>query len=132
MLYRVLADFVLVTHLAFIVFVLAGGLLALRWPRVAVVHLPCALYGAAIEFVGWICPLTPLENRFRQLAGEQGYQQGFIEHYLLPIIYPSGLTETVQIVLGTIVIVVNVVVYAFVVRRQLASRGGGEPTTTDD
>lgn len=117
MLYRLLADLVLLTHLCFIVFVLLGGLLALRWPRAVLVHLPCALYGVAIEFIGWICPLTPLENRFRQLAGERGYEAGFIEHYLLPIIYPAGLTETVQIVLGAIVIAVNAVVYAVVVRR---------------
>lgn len=118
MLYRILADIVMVTHLLFILFIVFGGLLVVRWPRVSWIHIPCALYGVLIEYIGWVCPLTPLENELRLEAGSQGYEGGFIEHYLLPIIYPSGLTETVQIVLGTLVIVVNAVIYGFVIWRR--------------
>ena len=123
MFYRLAADAVLAVHLAFILFILFGGLLALRWPKVAWIHLPTVVYGAAIEFVGWICPLTPLENELRSMAGRSGYEGGFIEHYLLPIIYPGGLTATVQIILGSVVVVLNVIVYAFVVRRLRKDRG---------
>lgn len=119
------ADTVLLLHAAFIVFVVAGGLLALRWPPAAVVHLPCAVWGAAIEFTGGVCPLTPLEQRLRTAAGEAGYSGGFIEHYLLPLIYPSGLTPTVQLVLGSGVILVNLAVYGLVLlRRRRAGRPG--------
>ena len=117
MFYRLAADTVLVVHLAFIVFVVFGGLLALRWRWMPWVHLPAAVYGAAIEFIGWTCPLTPLENHLRERAGQDGYPGGFVEHYLLAVIYPAGLTESVQIALGTAVIVVNVVIYAVVWRR---------------
>lgn len=117
MLYRIGADLVVVVHFAFIAFVVLGGLLALRWPRVAWVHLPCALYGVLIEWVGWVCPLTPLENTLRDLAGQNGYAEGFVEHYLLPIIYPSGLTPSVQVVLGALVLGINVAIYAVVIRR---------------
>jgi hypothetical protein len=112
------ADAVLLLHGVFILFVVAGGLLALRWPLAAAVHLPCAAWGAYIEFSGGICPLTPLEQRLRALAGEAGYSGGFIEHYLLPLIYPAGLTPTVQVVLGSGVIVVNLIVYGLVLRRR--------------
>lgn len=114
---RVLADGVLVVHLAFIVFVVAGGLLALRRPRVAWIHLPAALWGAVIELAGWVCPLTPLENRLRRAGGEAGYGGGFVEHYLVPLIYPGGLTRAHQVALGIGVVVVNVIVYALVWRR---------------
>lgn len=118
MVYRLLADGVLVLHLAFILFVVLGGLLALRWPDLAWVHVPIAVYGALIELIGWVCPLTPLENHLRSLGGQAGYEGGFVEHYLLPIIYPHDLTATVQIVLGVLVLVVNVVIYGFVFVRQ--------------
>ena len=121
MLYRIGADLVVVAHFAFIVFVVLGGLLVLRWPRVAWAHLPCAVYGVLIEWVGWVCPLTPLENSLRRQAGQNGYAEGFVEHYLLPIIYPSGLTPTVQVVLGGLVLVINVGIYAVVIRRKKAS-----------
>lgn len=124
MLYKLGAEFIVVIHLAFILFIIFGGLLAIRWPRAAWVHLPCAIYGVLIEWVGWVCPLTPLENALRERAGGEGYEGDFIEHYLLPIIYPSGLTPTVQVVLGALVIVVNVAIYAFVIwgwRRSRAS-----------
>ncbi len=116
-LYGVLADLVLLLHFAFVVFVAAGALLVLRWPRVAWVHLPCAAWGAFVEFAGWICPLTPLENRLRRIAGEAGYEGGFLEHYLLPLLYPDELTRVVQVTLGLMVIVVNVAIYAWAWRR---------------
>ncbi|WP_405225201.1 DUF2784 domain-containing protein [Lentisalinibacter sediminis] len=118
------ADAVLLLHAAFIVFVVAGGLLALRWPLAAAVHLPCAAWGAGIEFTGGVCPLTPLEQRLRASAGEAGYSGGFIEHYLLPLIYPAGLTPAVQLLLGSGVILVNLVVYGIVLRRRRAGRRG--------
>lgn len=120
--YRLLADAVVVCHLAFIVFVLGGGFLVLRWPKVAWVHVPSAIWGALIEFEGWICPLTPLENRFRELAGEAAYRGDFVERYLLPIIYPENLTPAVQRVLGAAVIAVNTAAYALVIVRKRPSR----------
>jgi hypothetical protein len=107
-----LADAVVVVHAAFIVFVMAGGLLALRWRWMAWLHLPAAAWGVAVEWGGWICPLTPLENALRHAAGEAGYGGGFVERYLLPLIYPAGLTHCVQIVLGTMVLALNLAVYA--------------------
>ncbi len=113
----VLADSVVLLHMCFVVFVVAGGLLALRWRRMAWVHVPCAVWGAWIEFAGWICPLTPLEIWLRRRAGEAGFETGFIEHYVLPVLYPSELTRSTQLVLGTVVVVLNVVLYAWVWRR---------------
>ena len=110
------ADVVVVFHLLFVLFVIFGGLLALWWPKLAYVHLPVAVYGALIELVGWICPLTPLEKRLRESAGLEGYQGGFVEHYILPVLYPSGLTRNVQLVLGGMVIAVNLAIYALVLR----------------
>jgi hypothetical protein len=125
MAYRILADLVLGVHALFVVFVVAGGLLALRWPWVAAVHLPAAVWGTLIEFGGWICPLTPLEKSLRASAGQAGYEGGFIEHYLLPVLYPAGLSQGVQIVLGSLVIAVNLVVYGMLLRR--AARAGASP-----
>ncbi len=116
MLTRLGADLVVVLHFAFIVFVLLGGLLVLRWPRVAWLHLPAVAWGILIEWVGWICPLTPLENRLRRAAGEAGYGHGFVEQYLLPIIYPAGLTREVQFVLGAVVLALNLAIYLWVLR----------------
>lgn len=110
--YRLLADAVLVTHAAFVAFVMLGGLLAWRRPWLAWAHLPVVAWGAWIELTGGICPLTPLENRLRSLAGEQGYPGGFIEHYLLALLYPDGLTRNVQLALGVLVLAVNVAIYA--------------------
>ena len=112
-----MADLVVLLHFAFVIFVVLGGLLALRWPKVAYVHLPVAVYGALIELVGWVCPLTPLEKRLRESAGLQGYEGGFVEHYILPVLYPSGLTRNVQLVLGALVIGINLLVYAVIARR---------------
>ncbi|WP_432258608.1 DUF2784 domain-containing protein [Cupriavidus sp. TMH.W2] len=113
-----LADLVVIVHGLFIVFVVAGGLLVLRWPRVAWLHLPAAAWGVLIEWSGWICPLTPLENTLRQAAGQAGYSGGFVERYLLPLIYPAGLTPAVQLWLGLVVLAVNVAVYALWWRRR--------------
>ncbi len=117
MAYRLLADATAILHLAFILFVVLGGLLVLRWPGLRWVHLPAALWGAAIEFTGWACPLTPLEKRLRVLGGEAAYEGGFIAHYLVPLIYPPGLTPRMQVALGVLVLVVNSTVYALVFRR---------------
>ena len=116
-LYRLLANAVVVVHALFIVFIVFGGFLAWRWRWVAVLHVPCAVWGVLIEYNGWICPLTPLENSLRMRARQQGYSGGFVEHYLLPAIYPAGLTPRIQVVLGTAVLVVNVITYAVLVRR---------------
>jgi hypothetical protein len=116
-----LADLVVVAHFLFVLFVVLGGLLVLRWPKLAYVHLPIAVYGSLIEFVGWVCPLTPLEKRLRESAGQQGYEGGFVEHYILPVLYPSGLTRGVQLALGALVIAINLAVYT-VVARQRRSR----------
>jgi hypothetical protein len=122
MIYQILADVVLVLHLLFIIFVVGGGLLVLKWRWVAFPHLPAAIWGAVIEFMGWYCPLTPLENHLRHIAGQSGYEGGFIEHYLLPVIYPHGLTSEVQIMLGIFVVAVNVVIYTFILLRKKKSR----------
>jgi hypothetical protein len=122
MAYRILADLVVGVHALFVGFVVFGGLLALRWPWVAAAHLPAAVWGTLIEFRGWVCPLTPLENSLRASAGQAGYEGGFIEHYLLPVLYPVGLTRGVQLVFGSLVIAVNVVVYGLVLWRRIASK----------
>lgn len=115
-----LADLVVVVHLLFILFVAAGALLLFRWPRLAWMHLPAAIWGVLVEWAGWICPLTPLENALRRAAGEAGYGGGFVERYLLPLIYPTGLTPAIQFALGAAVLVFNVAVYVIVygVRRR--------------
>lgn len=122
---RALADLVVVVHCAFVLFVVGGGFLVLIRPRLAWVHVPVALWGAAIEFGGWICPLTPLENRLRRAAGEAGYSGGFVEHYLLPTLYPEGLTRGQQLGLGLGVLLVNTAAYALVVRRVRAAARRG-------
>ena len=112
-----LADLVLIIHLAFVLFVGLGGLLVLRFPRLAWVHVPVALYGALIEFVGFICPLTPLENWLRRRGGEAGYEGGFIEHYITAALYPTGLTREIQVAIGIGVVVLNALIYTVVARR---------------
>jgi hypothetical protein len=113
-----LADLVVLVHFTFVLFVLFGGLLALRWPRVMYLHLPAAVWGALIELAGGICPLTPLENSLRRSAGLAGYEGGFVEHYILPVLYPAGLTRGVQLTLGMLVIGINVAIYAWVLARR--------------
>ena len=120
--YSLLADLLLLVHGAFVLFVVAGGLLVLRWPRVAWLHLPAALWGAGIEFTGRICPLTPLEKTWRRAAGEAGYQGGFIEHYVTAALYPAGLTRTIQLALGVIVLGLNGWVYWTLWRRRARTR----------
>ncbi|GJL62245.1 MAG: hypothetical protein NPIRA04_08990 [Nitrospirales bacterium] len=118
MLFQSLADLVLVFHLWFILFVLMGGLLILRWNWVWWVHLPAVLWVVMLEFGGWICPLTPLENWLRHSGGEAGFSGGFIEHYLVPVIYPEGLTPSVQWCLGVFVVLLNLGLYSFVYSRR--------------
>ena len=115
--YRLAADAVLLGHLAFVSFVVLGGLLALRWPRLAWVHVPAAVWGALVEFTGWVCPLTPLEVTLRRAAGDAGYAGGFVEHYLLAALYPDGLTRTTQLTLGLAVVVLNVAIYIVLLLR---------------
>ncbi|MDP9202432.1 MAG: DUF2784 domain-containing protein [Gemmatimonadota bacterium] len=117
MIYRALADLVLVVHLAFVLFVVLGGLLVLRWPRVALLHVPATVWGVLIEYSGWICPLTPLENSFRRSGGQPEYSGSFIQHYIQPVLYPEGLTRGTQIVLGTLALLVNLTAYGVVIAR---------------
>ena len=112
MIYDALANAVLALHLAFIVFVVLGAALSWRFPRLRWLHFAALVWAAFIEFSGGICPLTPLENRLRRLAGGEGYGGGFIAHYLTPVIYPEGLTREWQLALGVGVIVINLVAYA--------------------
>ncbi len=122
--YGFLADALLVAHGAFVLFVVAGGALVLKWPRVAWIHLPAAVWGAAIEFAGFICPLTPLEKAWRRAAGGEAYQGDFIEHYVTAALYPSGLTRPIQIALGVGVLVANGWVYWTLWRRRHGPRAG--------
>jgi hypothetical protein len=115
-----LADAVVVVHFGFVLFVLFGGLLVLRWRRVMWLHLPAAAWGALIEFAGWICPLTPLEKWLRRQGNLGGYEGGFVEHYILPVLYPQALTRSVQLVLGLLVVLLNLFIYWRVLRRPAA------------
>src|SRR5438552_560445 len=119
---QILADAVLILHFAFIAFVFAGALLLLRWPKLVWDHLPAVVWGAVVEFTGWICPLTPLENRFRERAGRAGYSGDFVHHYLLPVVYPESLTTRGQLVLGLLVVCANVALYAVVIVRSRKCR----------
>jgi hypothetical protein len=121
MIYRALADFVLLLHMAFVLFAALGGILAFKWRRVAWFHIPSALWAALIEFVGWECPLTPLENRLRRQGGETGYQTGFIERYLLPLIYPAPFSRSLHVVLGFMVMGVNLAIYWRLWRRSAST-----------
>lgn len=118
-LYSLLADAVIVVHFLFIAFVVGGGLLVLCRPWLAFLHLPAVAWGAGIEFTGGICPLTPLENHFRELGGGSAYSGDFIVRYLVPVIYPAGLTAHTQYILGGLVIVINLAIYGFVLHKVL-------------
>lgn len=109
--WRTLADAVVVFHFGFVLFVVLGGAAVLRWRKAAYLHLPCAAWGALIEFGGWICPLTPLEHRLRNLGHEPGYAGGFVEHYITRVMYPAGLTREMQIAIGVFVIAINLLFY---------------------
>lgn len=113
MIYRLTADFVVLIHLAFILFACLGGLLVLKYPRCAFLHLPALTWAVLISLFGWACPLTPLENWLREQSGMSGYETSFIEHYILPIIYPGELTRTIQIFLGLLALVINLGIYGF-------------------
>ena len=120
--YRLAADAVLAAHLAFVLFVVFGGLLVLRRPRLAWLHLPAVAWAALIEFSGWICPLTPLEVALRRGAGEAGYGGDFVEHYLVALIYPAGLTRELQVSIGVAVLLINLLVYFALWRRRSIRR----------
>jgi hypothetical protein len=117
MLYRILADLTAVFHFLFILFIVFGGLSAFYRKWMAWVHLPAALWGVLIELFGWYCPLTPLENAFRLAADQKGYEGGFVQHYLMPLIYPGELTRGIQTMLGILVFAFNALVYGFVIFR---------------
>jgi hypothetical protein len=116
--YAFLADLALVVHLSFVLFASLGGLLALRWRRAPWVHLPAAVWGVLIEVGGGVCPLTPLENRLREAAGAIGYEGGFVEHYLVALLYPAGLSRNLQFTLAGVLVAMNLAVYAAVWRRR--------------
>lgn len=120
--FALLADLTLALHLGFIAFVLGGGFLVGRWPRLAVPHLAAAAWGAFVAMTGRVCPLTPLETWFRERAGQSGYEGGFLEHYLTRIIYPEGLTPEVQFRLGVLVVATNLGVYAWVAWSKWSNR----------
>jgi Protein of Unknown function (DUF2784) len=124
MFYRLGADLIVLLHLGFVLFVLLGGLLLVKWPRLVWLHLPAAAWGAWVEFSGWICPLTPLENWLRAKAGEATYAGDFIGRYLSSILYPNALTHELQIVLGTVVLVVNLAIYGWLWRTCRKPRQG--------
>lgn len=113
MLLRLLAELTLILHFLFILFVIFGGLFVFKWNRIAWLHVPCAIWGALLEFYSWVCPLTYLENYFRTKAGDSDYSVGFVEHYLIPVIYPPGLTENTRLTLGLLVVVINLVIYGY-------------------
>jgi Protein of Unknown function (DUF2784) len=115
--YRLAADLVLIAHLAFVGFVVFGAALVWRWPRLLAPHIAAVAWGALTEFLGIICPLTRLEVSLRQLAGEAGYHSSFIDHYVVAILYPQGLTRGLQIWLGILVLVPNALAYAYLLRR---------------
>ena len=123
----VLTDLVILVHSAFIVFVLFGGLLAFRWRWMPWAHLPAVVWGAAVEFFGWVCPLTPFENLLRRAGGGAGYSVSFIERYLVPLVYPAELTRELQLLLGGAVVAVNAVVY-FLVLHRVENLGRSQPS----
>jgi Protein of Unknown function (DUF2784) len=120
--YRTLADVVVALHFGFVLFVVLGGLAVLRWRRAAGVHLPCAAWGALIEFGGWICPLTPVEKHFRALGHQAGYPESFVEHYITRLMYPAGLTRGMQVAIGVFVIAINLALYWLAFGRHRARR----------
>ena len=111
MLYDLLATAIVLLHFSFVLFVVGGGLLLYKWPWLAWLHLPAVIWAALLEFNSWVCPLTPLEQQLRSAAGQAGYSGGFVDHYLLALLYPVGLDGNMQVILGSLVVVVNVLVY---------------------
>ncbi|MDH4319106.1 MAG: DUF2784 domain-containing protein [Desulfobulbaceae bacterium] len=118
-----IADLLVILHFSFIIFVVFGGLPTLKWPSLAILHIPSVIWGALLEFYGWMCPLTHLEQHFRRSASDSGYQGGFIQHYLIPIIYPHDLTREVQLGLGLAVVFLNLFIYsAHILKKQSKGR----------
>jgi len=111
MTYQIAATATALFHLGFILFVIFGGLLVLRWPRLMLLHLPAAVWGVLIEFFSWYCPLTRWENHFLRQAGRAGYDTGFVAHYIMPVIYPAGLTRGIEIAIGVFVLALNAAIY---------------------
>lgn len=120
--YHLLADLIVIVHLAFVLFAVFGGFLVWWWKRMAWLHVPAFLWAALIELAGWVCPLTPLENRLRELGGATPYRTDFVAHYLLPLLYPADLTRNVQIVLGILVLGGNLGIYGWLVGRTWKKR----------
>jgi Protein of Unknown function (DUF2784) len=120
--YQLLADLVVLVHVVFVIFVVLGGLLVARWQGLAWIHLPAVIWAAIVELLGWVCPLTPLENWLRQRAGERGYGADFIARYILPALYPGELTREVQMVLGAFVILINLTIYIWIFRTKRTNR----------
>ena len=118
MIYSILADLLVLFHFAFVLFVLFGGFLLLKYKQLIFLHVPAFLWGIVVELNHWICPLTPMEKHFREKAGEAGYDGGFVENYLIPVLYPAGLTEDIQTVLGLVVLFLNLGVYFVVFRKR--------------
>jgi hypothetical protein len=130
MVYHFLANFVVIYHLVFVIFVVLGGFLVIKWRSLAWLHVPAFLWGALIEFTGWWCPLTPLENWLRAASGEQVYRGDFIEHYIFPLLYPANLTRDAQKFLGILVLLVNLGLYGWILWRtaQKQARGKSSPS----
>jgi hypothetical protein len=125
MFFRLAADLLLIVHFIFIIFVITGGFLVLKWPRMLYLHIPAAAWGALIEFQGWICPLTPLEQHLRQAGSQSVYSGGFVEHYVGSIVYPAGLTREMQIFFGIVVIAINLMIYGWLLIGLKRDKGAG-------
>ncbi|MDX1651363.1 MAG: DUF2784 domain-containing protein [Brumimicrobium sp.] len=122
MFFKILADLVVIIHFVFILYVIFGGLIVLKYRKTVFLHIPCAIWGCLIMFAGWICPLTYIENDLREAAGTETYSDGFIQHYIIPIIYPENLTRELQAILGFSVLVLNIIVYSILIKR-LSTKG---------
>lgn len=117
------ADLIVIIHFSFILFVILGGLLVIKWKKFIWLHIPAAIWGMLIEFFGWFCPLTTLENQLRQNKNGEAYSSGFIEHYIIPLIYPEGLTREIQIALGIAVVIINLLIYSLVIKKWKRNSG---------
>jgi hypothetical protein len=126
MFFQLAADLLVIVHFLFIIFVVTGGFLVLKWRQMLYLHIPAAIWGALIEFQGWICPLTPLEQHFRQAGGQLVYSGGFVEHYVEPIVYPAGLTREMQIFFGIVVIAINLMTYGWLLIGLKRDKGAGQ------
>ena len=124
--YQLGADLLVLIHLAFIVFVVLGSISVLRWPWLVLLHVPAAIWGAVVIINGWLCPLTPWENSLRHLADQEGYSGGFVEHYIIPLIYPMDITQNTQVLIGVITLMINLCLYCFVVYRLIRKGAVGK------